>query len=319
MYDAGFSQNPADPAPNAARQTWSGTMSNSVPALGTNVVTVRAGWSGSVAGIRDVRNSTGSLLVNVLTSSTPGSTTTTNLVADFAFADNAQSSTVFLTPALAETQLAIIPFVFARNAAAPASIDNMTAQQFRALGGAGINFLSFWTGNTNDMDLVNLVGRDAGSGTRVITLAETGYGVNNPIQQRQLDGAGGTTGTTFVDAPFNGGFSSGGSVATVLNAATTTEYAIGYLGLGDAASVPTSRWLKYNGVDYSRTNVISGKYTHWGTYEIANLPTISAQLAAFRAELVDTIVPLATTSTVLISLDEMAVFRGSDGGVVLPK
>jgi hypothetical protein len=108
-------------------------------------------------------------------------------------------------------------------------------------------------------------------------------------------------------------------VATVLNAATTTEIAVGYLGLGDAASVPTGRWLNYNGVAYSRDNVINGTYTLWGTYEIAHRSTISAQLIAWRNDFEDTFLPLAESSTVIIGLDEMQVVRGSDGGVVLPK
>src|SRR5262245_56076628 len=68
LLDPGFSQNPSAGTPSLSNQvTWSGTIST---VFGGRPVTIKAGYSGSTAGIASVANGT---LVSFYSSSTPGS------------------------------------------------------------------------------------------------------------------------------------------------------------------------------------------------------------------------------------------------------
>src|SRR6185295_9810606 len=93
-------------------------------------VTVRAGWSGSVAGISAVA---GSATVAFLSSSTPGDTNLASSVPDFAMADNLQANTAVTSPILEDSIVGVVPFVWARGVGTPTTLVNMTFQQAKAL------------------------------------------------------------------------------------------------------------------------------------------------------------------------------------------
>lgn len=87
------------------------------------------------------------------------------------------------------------------------NLTNVSSQNFRALMTNGVVPLSIFTGIPADgSSRVVAVGRNDGSGTRVVYLAETGYGATNLVQQFQAsnttsNGAGGpgTTGTGIIN------------------------------------------------------------------------------------------------------------------------
>lgn len=337
MFDAGFLENaasfPAGGGPpatasnptNAGLVTWTGTMT---PLFGASAVTVRASWSGSVAGIRTVAQN---LTVAYLSSSTSGNTNTVNLNADFAFADNSQGNTLFTTPTLSDTIFGVVPFTWAKSPGAPAALDNISTMLAQGILPGG-NF-PLWQFSTNlpvDASLVYSINRDTGSGTRVVTFAESGYGVFTPSTGSKLVNTancalGFTTDTV--------GFSSGGNVVGQLNASTCLP-AIGYLGINDALTVtgqPAS-WLKWNGVPYSKTAIQNGQYTFWGYEHIMNRTPLGASEATWRGTPTNPLDPstapansfLNKVNTELASspgavqLGTMNVQRAIEGGVVTP-
>src|SRR6266571_9275674 len=84
-----LSQNPADPASGQNQVTWSGRITN---AFGSQTVTVRASYSGSVAGIQALAQNTSQ---TYLLNATAGDATTINHQADLAFSDVFQTRTVY--------------------------------------------------------------------------------------------------------------------------------------------------------------------------------------------------------------------------------
>jgi hypothetical protein len=120
-------------------------------------------------------------------------------------------------------------------------------------------------------------GRNDGSGTRITTLAETGYGINTTINQYRNGaisgsfgaysrGANQSTWTTFGLGPnYDGdGWTSGGSVnGDLINTLITTP-GIAYIGYNDAISPAGATMFNYNGYFLTAGNVQNGQYTLWG-------------------------------------------------------
>jgi len=190
----------------------------------------------------------------------------------------------------------------------------MTTLLAQALLANGHVPLSQFSGNPADASTqVLLVGRDADSGTRVVSFAEPAFGVFSLPVQFQVD----LTGTTVTNVEFyptqtingtfydlgQGGYSGGGNVKTTLNgtgsASAPTPYGtgcwlVGYLGINDANGVNGgANNLTYNGVAYGATiaaghdAVVSGQYTFW-SYEhlmyrnslTGNFKTVADAIAA---------------------------------------
>ena len=208
LYDAGnglnqayeYAHDAASGLSNAStRSVWKGFVAG-IP----GTTTVRCTFNGSVEGVRavalgGVHNPT--FLTDAALTGTPAdngagvapagaqafstSTPTTALTAKFSFSDSLQSSTPVTSPSLApaDPRVGVVVFTMLANEGAPAALNNVSNQQFRALFGNGFQPLSLFTNNLADTNLVFASGRNDGSGTRTIYLAETGYGISNLVQQ----------------------------------------------------------------------------------------------------------------------------------------
>jgi hypothetical protein len=239
---------------------------------GTPVV-VRTSFSGSAEGVRDVTSGANVSFLPVGQTTTVGGTAnatagTDPASPDLAFSDVYQSSTNFQSPTLDDAIVAVVPFKFVvSKGGGAAGVTNMDNQKFRTLYANGFFPLSVYTGNQADQGVsIFASGRDSGSGTRVTTLAETGFGINREVAQFTGTVAGGIV--TSLDFVGNSGYTSGGLLVALLAADATSQggYVMGYVGLTDAASAITggASELSYNGTAYSPTAVYEGKYTFWG-------------------------------------------------------
>lgn len=331
MYDVGYSENKgsAGNVYSANQVTWSGTMDTlGLFAPGT-IVTVRHGTFGSTAGIASVANGTS---VSFLANATPaGNTATVNLLADYTYSDVYQSSSTTLSPELEDNIVGVIPFVFVRSAGASTSITNVTAQLYRALTSLGRLNLSLFTGGTeHPTNIVNLVGRNSGSGTRATVNAESGLGPTAAITQRKLNA---TNDRWIADSV---GFNSNSGVAAALTNTTvlsTNLYqgnaslplyggAIGFVDLSDAnvvlAAGGNAAILTYEGVTYSKDAVRRGQYTAWGYEHLMHKDITGTDEEIFRDALMAQIKADLATSTAGIDPDTMLVTRVTDGATVTP-
>ena len=301
--------------------------------------------------------------------------------ADAAFSDVFQTSTQFTSPSLTGATVAgsgstantdgivgVVPFVFVANpdlsnyvpAGTASAIntsfttDNMTATNARALySAAGLNIAQI-TGNTGDYDQsvgqIVATGRDADSGTRFTTFAETGFnpiGGTNPPTQYQVATNGivskfpaqtlfvGTTAATSYGVGASG-YSSGKNErnALAVNGTSTSSshvYVVGSLGESDAITIvkvggtAAPSYMAYNGVGYAtsptatstspfnRTLLEQGEYTFWG-YEHCYLDPSTANatvINAIAARVRSTDAPIAGDSIM-----NMAVQRDSEGAAI---
>lgn len=251
------------------------------------VTTVKTQWSGSVEGIRDVSAGNNiSFLIDAQTVSTGGtsgaSTAAANLAAEpaeVALADNTQNSTAFKTPAINTVfKVGIVPFAFVAGQNTPATFTNLTAQLEKAIVGSGFILTSLITGNAADTTRIYAMGRYPGSGTRLTTLAEIGYGTLTPVTQyHPVTKTGNTINNIDITAAGlsnagDDGETSGGSLADILrlNSTSVTDNfdgtgpqsigIISYLGENDSyravfgiggssgTGAGNARYLSYNGV-----------------------------------------------------------------------
>lgn len=319
----------ANGANNASKFTFSGVVGTGYGTLSGKNIEVYCSWSGSAQGISDVI--AGTVLTYNATSG-GGSVTHT---ADYALSDVFQSSTLFTTPALVGAEavsgkpgIAVQPFTWAANKnAIDAGVNNMTTKIADGLLANGVWPLSFWTGNPVHVDtLVNVTGRDSGSGTRITTLAETGYGIFTSVQQRFVNGA-----NVWTDQPFNGGHSSGGLVRADLNNTASGEPGVGYLGLGDASSLlpaTAGKCIAWHGVNiwvgpaanaFNLALVKNGVYSFWGYEHMYRKSTTGGDLVAiFQPGFLIALDNELSTSTTAVRVADMNVFRNEDGGPILP-
>ncbi len=322
------------------------------PVAGLGTVTVRCSWSGSATGIRDCaqQNDLSFLRDTTLPASAginAGQSSTELGKAQIAMSDVYQSSTIYTSPSLQNNNVAVVPFVWVANESAPAGLTNVTSQMGRALLSNGIQPLSLFTGSAGDAGtLVYPTGRDGGSGTRITALAEIKYGIFNNVQQWTAvsDNTAGTvtslqiwptTGTGSDPAQAgNGGYTSGGTVATLMgNTSASVDtldetggvidsdqpvVIITYLGTGDAATASGlgAKQLAYDGVSYSVANVQNGSYTFWGYQHLYNKSGLTTDENTFKNSLIS-VIP-SNLGSAGIALGSMQVSRTSDGGLVGP-
>ncbi len=290
-------------------------------------VNVFCAFSGSVEGIRDV-----TLNNNVLFTNGVSTGTSTAGLADYALSDCFQSSTSFLTPTLVGVSavagkpgIAIQPFTWGANAnAIAAGITNITPKITDGLLANGYWPKSFWTGNSNHIaTAVNVTGRYNLSGTRVITLAETGYGIFNQVQQKKV------VANVWMDFAFDDGYGSGSSVRVDLSNASTGEPGVGYFGLSDAAALTGgAQPISWNGVNvwaggaagnFDLERVRNGSYTFWGYEHLYKKSTLSGfAVTLFEPAFVAAMKTQLDTSTTAANVSSMWVYRNKDGGPILP-
>lgn len=269
---------------SAGRAIYKGTF----PGIGSTVI--RTSWTGSVEGLRALTKPT---LVpeTYLKDSTVNwaaagenagkSDSETSIKHDFAFSDNAQAAAprAYSLPKLNGGPVGVIAFAPVINKGADASITNITINQFRRLVSNGTIPASMLTGNASSNGTVYNVGRNDGSGTRVIHLAEIGHGQANVIRNYLLTGNGSlntpvlapvaadttTYPNTAVSNDYrsasvlgNGGYTSGGTIAAWLRLPSSGNFnIISWLGSGDAGTASAfssstgiaadARILSYNG------------------------------------------------------------------------
>jgi hypothetical protein len=292
--------------PKAAQWVMSGTVSNTISALGTTPLTIHALFTGSIQGIQTVEQGTKLLFlaadgVSVLTN-TP----------TIAFSD--ASSTVTPYPATGnffEEKVAVQPFVFAKSVIGGVmnSVTNITAGEAQYMIKTGRINLSAFTGNTADHGIyINTAERTKDSGTRLTFFKEEGFAYNQTaaiyvLDLNPADSAYGTwfkPTTNFVVGPvgngganlnWGNGYVGGGDIATALATNLPGNTAVGALSINDAKSIgTTANWaqvIPYNGVwptaagpgisgntgtnDF--TPITTGKYSFWG-YEVVVYPTV---------------------------------------------
>lgn len=307
--------------------------------LGTNDVIVRASWSGSAAGVRDVAQNNSSVWfpvdsINTVALNNTGinlannTVNTVQSVAEIAFSDVFQSSTIYTSPSLTDNYAGIIPFKFYASADAPASVANMTELQAQQLWGTGYIPLAMFSGLAADQGTyAYATGRDPESGTRITAMAEVGYGVFNAVQQyRPTVVSGSVTAVELwpagVYAEGNGGYSSGSSVKTAIgaNAFSNGFGLISYLGSSDWN--PTgNKELSYNGNFYTAANVKEGKYTFWGYLHQMGQPGVvgaAAPTSVTKTFYNSLLTSVQSDTTWLVKTTDMQVSRTSDGGLVTP-
>lgn len=198
---------------------------------------VRCSWNGSVEGIRALVDTTynpeyyQNVNGNFVTApAANGGETHKDTVgfaksveasqSEIAFSDVTKNSTPFAASTLspASPQVGVVVFTMLTNEGS--TITNVTSKQFRALFSNGSQPLSLFTGVTADESLVYAVGRNDGSGTRTAYLAETGYGITNPVNQFMI--TGGTTDTiTTLRKAAAGGVGSGANGVNDSTSAST--------------------------------------------------------------------------------------------------
>jgi hypothetical protein len=304
-----------------------------------NKLTIKTSWSGAVAGIQTVAQG---LNVNVLPDvTTPAATVagtpsvtpgTVAQVPDIAMTDNYQNApgNPFKSPVLnVDNIVGVIPFKWIASNGAPAGLNNITPQLAHALFGAGSVALSTFTGSSSDEGIsVFATGRDPDSGTRLIAFAETS--TSQPVFQWQPT-ISGTAVTSHIPWPpitingidiqeGDGGYSSGGTLATTMTRTTLAGiggYYVTYVGLTDANTAVTggAKELTYNGVPYSLNGVLSGQYTFWGYEHLMYKSTLPAAKKTWAQSLVTRLLgtPALAGS---IRLADMRCGRPSDGGDV---
>ena len=347
--------------------------------IGGTAVTIKAAWTGSAAGVQTVAAN------NISTAPTKflkdGATGTANAdpngatpdspesaIPDICMADNLQSSTVFTGGTyvtLVDNPVGIVSFTWAASknfplngGTAPFSNYSMSKKVAQQLLSGGAVPLGAFTGLAADQASLSgpparvayASGRNPDSGTRIITLAESGYGVASFVKQYKPTVAAGaiTDLTLYPTETINGistvvdgnsGENSGGTLRAYLTNTLTAagftggslpngevgpSFIVTYLGTSDFNSVSGSGAvaLGWNGVPVSQTAIMNGAYTFWGTERLMYRPTLGngttggpAVKLTFATNLKNNI--LAATSATLspnVKLSDMLVDRAGDGG-----
>lgn len=340
------------------------------PGIGADTI-IRCTWTGSVEGIRDLaipqtQNFLTTAAFSAGTSATGPSGSnerfgvpagTDPALPKFAFSDVFPSSSPYDVSNLTATTVGVITFVMVANEGAPAGLTNVTTQQFRALFASGFQPLNYFF-PTSDTRNVYATGRNDLSGTRTTYLAEVGYGISNVVAQWKPTVASGTMSALQLwptgdganassvwngDVAGNGGFSSGGTVATALGATSASVQlknaagtnigspvpllVISAVGTSDALTAVNNgaKALSYNGVGITPANPLSagdvakiteGAYTLWGYEHLIYKGTLDGNEQAVYDQLTANIAGNLGAAGIDVNL--MHVSRDDDGGNVGP-
>lgn len=220
-------------------------------------VIIKCQWSGAVGGVKTIVQNVAlpEWLVNASPTSTSGTQITTPsydaaVTADIAMADGFQNTTEFKSPVMVSKVVGVLPFQWFRNNGSPTSIDNMNPVLASSLLSGGLP-LSQFTGDPADQGTaVYATGRDEDSGTRMVTYADSFFGVfSSPTQYQPIISGGTVTdlvpwpATVVLGTPYplgHSGFSGGGQLVTAMNTpgSNTTSanpgWLVSYAGINDA-------------------------------------------------------------------------------------
>jgi hypothetical protein len=314
------------------RAIFKGTMA----AFPNDTIIVRASWSGSTLGIKDVADQAEIQFLNV---TNPVSTTGTNLgvspapdaifttaVAQWSFSDVDKLLSERPNHTFGGGPVGVVPFMFLAGEGAPEGLTNMTDQLHDTLWSSGFLPMAFLTNDITDTRFALATGRNNGSGTRATILAETQYGAFRNVTQFGATMTGDRlTGTLTALTEFNnGGNSSNSGVRDLLTRTPVGNMApyvfVSYLTISDALVAITegAKEMTYNGVSFSADNVKKGLYSLWGYQQFyLDNDATADQLtfdAAFRAA-----IPSTLNGIDAIAISEMSVTRtGGDGGPIVP-
>ena len=192
----------------------------------TGTTTVRCSWNGSVEGLRAIAiggTAYDPAFITDAALASPGTDAgeqndptkkenanktgdTLKQLAKFAFSDCRQSSTPISSPVLepSDPAVAITLFTMITNNGAPASWTNVTYQAYKGILGQGFYPLSLFTGDPADTKNVYATGRNDGSGTRTIYMAESGKGITALVNQFTKLTNSGTNITSIQRVPVGG-------------------------------------------------------------------------------------------------------------------
>ncbi len=213
VHDQTDSVSLTDEYSNSTLSIWRGTF----PGV-SGTTTIRCRFNGSVEGIRALVASPAAdplyLNPSVLASGAAAAiggteifgvnTPTETSQSEIAFSDVSIGSTPFASNTLEPSDSAAGVVVFTMAANEGSTVTNVTGQQFRALATKGFQPRSLFNGNTADTQRVYLTGRNDGSGTRTAYLAETGFGIANPVKQYTALVSSGNTTTEIQLVPAGG-------------------------------------------------------------------------------------------------------------------
>lgn len=329
--------------------------------IGGKVVLVQCSWSGAMEGVRVVASATPVNVSNFLTEAATNLDTTAgdaghatiattgnveSAVADVAMGDSTQFETGYLGAGynqLVETPVGVIPFVWVKgksnNPAVQTALDrisNLTALQMQGML-SGFFPLSALSGNAADgLNFAYVCGRDYGSGTRLDTFMESGFGRDNPpVQYTYSTPAGGVIATLSENTDPLLGYSSGSSLRIAVSNATDASIdgaIFSYMGINDATGVTgmtfdnengifggaaASQVLTYNGVAYSHEAVRNGSYPFWNYQVLMHRTGLTGDKLA-TVESLKTQIINADAAVGGIKLDTMKVTRASMGKVIQP-
>ena len=352
--------------------TTSSIFRGNFPGVGDMII--RCTFTGSVEGIRDLAVPQNQVFLPASALSAGGTTYTgpnsvtarygaaaanDSAPAKFAFSDVYATSSPYDVSGLTDTPIGVILFVPVANKGVSANLTNVTTQAYRALCGSGFQKLSLLTGVAADTTNIYITGRNDLSGTRTTQLAEGAYGISVPMQQwkptvasgvcsaLQLWPTGDGTNASSVwngDIAGNGGFNSGGTIATALAGTTLavqlksatgsnigTPKAVNYLSVTSFADANTAvtngaKALSWNGVGLTpasslsptdTSKVVNGAYTMWGYEHLFYSGDLSAtEDQAFYDQFTGNIG--ANIGSAGVDISVMNVSRSDDGGLVGP-
>jgi hypothetical protein len=336
--------------------------------VGSISVIIKTSFSGSVGGISTVAadltigpggtfTGGGGWLVDSTAQSTGGTPNApavydSPVTADVSMADCFQVSAPlkFRTPKLHDTNVGVVTFewVLTPGKAALGTINTSTNLTSADVTSSLVNktlLLSSLSGNSGDTELVQAVGRDEDSGTRIQALACSGIGIAQHLKQYQPLYDGATTplvpppapGTQITGAKLwpkvtlntisypigDSGYSGGGSLAAAINVShsggrpTYNNWFLTYFGINDAATVTTGTILQFNGTSYSSSAVENGTYTFWGYEHLFYRASFSGN-GKTVADQIGSNITSTTASISGILRSAMTVHRTKDGGPILP-
>ncbi len=246
---------------------------------------------------------------------------------------------------LVDNVVGVVPFEWVRGNASTfdgtttassnfANVTNITTLQAHNLLNGGLP-LSQFTNNAADQNTgVFVFGRDEDSGTRLVSFAEPGFGIQStPLQYAPTFGTGTLAAVITALNPFpantvnsitysagHSGYASGGTMAGDLAKPTLpslASFVIGYLGISDAATAIAAGGvaLSYNGVPFSNSAVQQGQYTFWA-YEHLMYRTTFSGVAKDAADAIAKQIHDTDAAQVGVVLSTMAVGRQFEGGDV---
>jgi hypothetical protein len=312
-----------------------------------DTIIVRASWSGSTQGIKDVADGNAIQFLDDV-----GNTLTTagqrlgesgdptpvyeNAVAQWSFSDVDKLLSERPNHPFGGGPVGVVPFMFLAGEGAPPALNNMTDQLHNTLWATGQLPIALFTGDTADLTTVLATGRNNGSGTRATILAESQYGAFTSLTQFNATFTGTRT-DTFPTAKLlalsefgNGGNSSNSGVRELLtrrsdeltlSGSPIDAIFVSYLTISDANSAITegAKAMTYNGVPFSATNVKNGLYSLWG-YQQFYLDSDATAFETTFDTAFRTAIPATLDGISSIALTQMAVDRtGGDGGPIVPK